>query len=49
MNWVSVEKSMAEKEEAFAQENQNIMAKGFENKVSYTAFDSAGCFLSCLN
>ena len=41
---------MAEKEEAFAQEKQNIiMAKGFENKVSYTAFDSAGCLLSCLN
>lgn len=39
---------MAEKEEAFAQEKQNIMAKGFENKV-HTTFDSAGCLLSCLN
>jgi len=46
MNRVSVEKSMVEKEEAFAQEKQNIMAKCCENKVSYTAF--AFCRLSLI-
>lgn len=45
-NRVSVEKSRIENEEAFAQEKENIMAKGFENKVSFTAF--AFCRLSLI-